>query len=51
MAPASQLCGSEWGGFRKELMASAHPDARHFSLSQYATGATPVLDIRESESQ
>ena len=49
-----QLAGSVRGGFRKGTMASAHLDARHFSFSQYATGAfqaaTPVLELRGSES-
>ena len=40
----SQLCHQLTGsvalwGFRKGTMASAHLDARHFSFSQYTTGA------------
>ena len=38
MAPAYKLHGSAEGGLRKGTMASAHPDARHFSLSQYVAG-------------
>ena len=34
-----QLAGSVGGGFRKGTVASAHLDARHFSFSQYTTGA------------
>ena len=55
MAPACQLCGAVEGGLRKGAMASACPDARHFSLSQYATGAllgaTLALELRGSESE
>ena len=55
MTPVCQLRGSTGGGLRKGLMASAHPNGRHFSLSQYATGAlvvaTPVLELKGSESQ
>ena len=43
------------GGLKKGTMASARPNARHFGLSQYATGAfqdaTPVLEVRENESE
>ena len=39
MASACRLCGSVGGWLRKGTMASAHLDARHFSLSQNATGA------------
>ena len=54
-----QLVGSvAWwlcGGFRKGAVTSAHPDARHFSFSLYATGAfqaaTLVLELRGSESE
>ena len=49
MAPACQFCG---GGFRKGTMASAHLDARHFSVCLCTTGAfqaaTPVLELRGS---
>ena len=49
-----QLSGSVRGGFSKGTMASARPDARHFSSSLCATGAfqaaTPVLELRENES-
>ena len=38
MAPTCQLYGSVQGGFRKEAMAFARLDARHFSFSVYATG-------------
>ena len=42
------------GGLSKGTMASAHPDARHFSFSLYTTGAfqaaIPVLELRGSES-
>ena len=38
------------GGLSKGTMASAHPDARHFSLSLYTTGAlqaaTSVLELK-----
>ena len=48
-----QLTGSVAGGFSKRTMASAHPDARHFSLSLYITGAfqvaSPVLVLKGSE--
>ena len=47
------LADSVGGGFRKETMASAHLDARHFSFFLYTTGAfqaaTSVLDLRGSE--
>ena len=50
-----QLTGSVGVGFSKGTMASAHPDARHFSSSLYAThafqAATLVLELRESESE
>ena len=50
-----QLAASVEGGFRKWTMASARLDARHFSFSQYTTGAfqaaTPVLELRGSESE
>ena len=50
-----QLCGSECGKLRKGTIAFAHPDARHFSLSQSATGALQaailVLEVRGSESE
>ena len=50
-----QLAGSVGGGFRKGSMASAGCGDRHFSFSQYATGAfqavTPVLELRGSESE
>ena len=54
-----QLVGSvAWwlcGGFRKGAVTSAHPDARHFSFSLYATGAfqaaTQVLELRGTESE
>ena len=49
-----KLVGSVEGGFTKGTMASAHPDARHFSFSLYTTGAfqaaIPVLELRGSES-
>ena len=54
MASACCLCGSMEGGFRKGIMVTAHLDASHFSLSQYATGAlqtaTLVLELRGSKS-
>ena len=50
-----QLAGSMGGGFRKEIMASAHLDARHFSFSLYVTGAFQaailVLELRGSKSE
>ena len=50
-----QLTGFCGGGFRKGTMASAHLDARHFSLPLPASGAlqvaTPVLELRGSESE
>ena len=49
-----ELPDSLQGGFRKGTMASARLDARHFSFSQYTTGAfqaaTPVLELRGNES-
>ena len=55
MAPAFQLCGSVWGGFRKRTVASDHLDARHFSSSLYVTGAfqasAQVMELRGSESE
>ena len=43
------------GGLSRGAMASAHYDARHFSLSLYTTGAlqvaTLVLELRGSESE
>ena len=49
-----QLTSSVGGGFRKGTMASACLDARHFSVSLYATGAfqaaTLVLELRGNES-
>ena len=55
MANACQLCGIVGGGLRKGTMASACLDARHFSFSQYATGAfqaaTLVLEIIGSEAE
>ena len=52
-----RLCGSVGEGSEKgqwPLSSSSHIDVRHFSLSQYATGAfqaaTPVLELRGSES-
>ena len=54
MAPACWLC-SRGGRVRKGTMASAGPDARHFSPSLYATGAfqgaTVGLELRGSESE
>ena len=50
-----QLASSVGGGFTKGTMASACLDARHFSFSQYATGAfqaaTLVLELKGSESE
>ena len=50
-----QLAGSVRGGFRKGTTASAHPDARYFSSSLYASGAfqaaTLVLELRGSKSE
>ena len=55
MAPACWPHGSVGGGLRKETVASAHLDTRHFSFSLYATGAlqaaTLVLELRGSESE
>ena len=49
-----QSTGSVGEGLRKGAMASALPDARHFSLSLYTTGtlpaATPLLELRGSGS-
>ena len=50
-----QRAGSVGARLRKGIIASTHPDARHFSLSLYTTGAfqaaTPVLELRGSESE
>ena len=50
-----QFTGSVGGGLSQGTMASAHPNARHFSLSLYTTGAlqaaTPLLELRGSESE
>ena len=66
MEPANQLCGSvggegskkgQWSTFLsgERLFPSSCLDARHFSFSQYATGAFQaaalVLDLRGSESE
>ena len=55
MAPACQFCGCAGGGVRKGTIASTRLDARHFSLSQYATSAlqaaTLALELRGSESE
>ena len=52
MVPAYWLCE---GKTNKGTMISAHPNARHFSLSLCTTGAlqaaTPVLELRGSESE
>ena len=49
-----QLSGSVGGGFRKDN-GLCSPDARHYSLSSYATGAlqiaTPVLELGGSKSE
>ena len=49
--PTSSLRGE----LSKGTMASACPNARHFSLSLYATcalqAATPMLELRGSESE
>ena len=54
MALACQLHGAAGGGLRRGAMTSSCPNARHFSLSQYAThahqAATQVLELRGSES-
>ena len=54
MASACWLCAYAVGLFRKGTMPSAYPDNRHFSLSQYGTGAlqaaTPVLWVWVGES-
>ena len=53
MAP--DIANSVEVGFRKGTIASAHLNARHFSFSQYATGAlqaaTPALELRGNESE
>ena len=50
-----QPTGSVGGGLSKGTMASACPDARHFSLSLYTTGAlqvaTLVLELRGNVSE
>ena len=50
---AGFVCGG--GGLRKRTMPSAHPNASHFSLSQYATSAlqaaTLALELRGSKSE
>ena len=50
-----QLAGTMRGGCRKGTMASAHLNARHFSLSLNTTdvfhAATLVLELRGSESE
>ena len=50
-----QPIGSVGGRLSKGTMASPCPNARHFSLSIYTTGAfqaaTPVLELRGSESE
>ena len=50
-----QLTGFIGGGFKKHTMVSDHIDARHFSVSLYATvafqAATPVLELIENESE
>ena len=50
-----QLASSVGGGIRKGTMASAHLNARHFSLSLNTTdvfhAATLVLELRGSESE
>ena len=51
-----QPASSVGGGFTKGTVASACPDARHFSFSlKYVPGAfpasTPVLEVRGSESE
>ena len=55
MTPACGLYGSVGGVFRKGTVVSACLHDRHFSFSQYATGAfqaaTPVLELRGSESE
>ena len=44
-----------WGELSKESVASAHPDATHFSFSLHTTGAlqaaTPVFELRGSKSE
>ena len=48
-----QPTSSVRGSLSKGIMVPAHPDARHFSLSQYATdafqAASPALKLRGSE--
>ena len=55
MASTCWFHGSLRGGLRKGTMASAHPDARYFSLPKYATvalqAAFVVLELRRSESE
>ena len=50
-----QPTGSVRGGLSKGTMASACPNARHFSLSLCTTGAlqaaTRVLELRRNESE
>ena len=50
-----QLTGSVGGRFSQGAMASARPDARHFSLSLHTTGdfqaSTLVLELGGSESE
>ena len=50
-----QPTGFVGGGLSKGTMASAHPNARHFSLSLYTTSAlqaaTTVLELRGSKSE
>ena len=50
-----QPTASVGGGLNNRVMASACPNARHFSLSLYITGAfqaaTPVLELRGCESE
>ena len=55
MAPACRLYGSVGGRFREGTIVSACLDARHYSLSPFATGtfqaAILVLGLRGSESE
>ena len=48
-----QPTSSGWGGLSKGTMASACPDASHFSISLYTTGAfqaaSPMLELRGYE--
>ena len=49
-----QPIGSVGGGPNKRTMASARPDARHFRLSLYTTGALQVatlVELRRSKSE